>query len=170
MRCRHLIQEERYQISALLDAGFSQGAIAAKLNRSPSSVSRELSRNRLASSYQPQIAVVLAKARKLSSAKNARRVPAEAWSFAQQKLAETWSPQQIAGHQRAEHLPRLSHESIYQRIYEDKRAGGTRLRAPAELLLRPSSRRLGTRRQRKPQRPCPPVFPQAPQARRSDRR
>jgi probable addiction module antidote protein len=29
MRYRHLIQEERYQISALLEAGFSQGAIAA---------------------------------------------------------------------------------------------------------------------------------------------
>src|ERR1035441_1770716 len=97
MRYRHLIQEERYQISALLEAGFSQGAIAAKLSRSPSSVSRELSRNRLASSYLPQIAVALAKARRLPSAQNARRVPAEAWSFAQQKLAETWSPQPIAG-------------------------------------------------------------------------
>jgi IS30 family transposase len=121
---RHLIQEERYQISALLEAGFSQGAIAAKLSRSPSSVSRELSRNRLAGPYQPQIAVVLAKARRLPSAKNARRVSDEAWTFAQQKLAETWSPQQIAGHQRAEKLPRISHESIYRRIYQDKRAGG----------------------------------------------
>jgi IS30 family transposase len=52
---RHLIQEERYQISALLEAGFSQGAIAAKLSRSPSSVSRELSRNRLQGSYQPRL-------------------------------------------------------------------------------------------------------------------
>ena len=69
MRYRHLIQEERYQISVLLEAGFSQGAIAAKLSRSPSSVSRELSRNRLASSYLPQIAVALAKARRLPSAK-----------------------------------------------------------------------------------------------------
>jgi probable addiction module antidote protein len=31
MRCRHLIQEERYKISALLEAGFFQGAIAAYL-------------------------------------------------------------------------------------------------------------------------------------------
>ena len=124
MRYRHLIQEERYQISALLEASFSLGAIVAKLSCSPSSVSRELSRNRLASSYQPQIAVVLAKARRLPSDQNAHRVPAEARSFAQQKLAETWSPQQIAGHQRALKLPRISHESIYQRIYQDKRAGG----------------------------------------------
>jgi len=124
MRYRHLIQEERYQISALKEAGWSQGAIAAKLSRSPSSISRELNRNRVVGPYQPQVAELLAAARRLHSAANARRVPYAAWEFARQKLAETWSPQQIAGHQRAERLPRLSHESIYQRIYEDKRAGG----------------------------------------------
>jgi IS30 family transposase len=58
------------------------------------------------------------------------------WQFAREKLAETWSPQQIAGYQRAEHLLRLSHETIYQRIYEDKRAGGT-----LHLALRPHKQR-----------------------------
>jgi IS30 family transposase len=125
MRYRHLIQEERYQISALQEAGWSQGAIAAKLGRHASSISRELSRNRVVGPYQPQVAGLLAAARSQKSASNARRVPASAWQFAREKLAETWSPQQIAGHQRAEHLPRLSHEAIYQRIYEDKRDGGT---------------------------------------------
>jgi IS30 family transposase len=38
MRYRHLIQEERYQISALFDAGWSQEAIAAKLGRHASSI------------------------------------------------------------------------------------------------------------------------------------
>jgi IS30 family transposase len=125
MRYRHLIQEERYQISALKEAGWSQGAIAAKLGRHTSSISRELNRNRVVGPYRPQVAGFLAAARSQQSAANARRVPAAAWQFAREKLAETWSPQQIAGYQRAEHLPRLSHESIYQRIYEDKRAGGT---------------------------------------------
>ena len=41
-----------------------------------------------------------------------------------EKLRETWSPEQIAGYQRVENLATLSHESIYQRIYEDKRLGG----------------------------------------------
>jgi IS30 family transposase len=82
-------------------------------------------RNRVVGLYQPQVAGLLAAARSQKSASNARRVPAAAWQFAREKLAETWSPQQIAGHQRAEHLPRLSHEAIYQRIYEDKRDGGT---------------------------------------------
>jgi IS30 family transposase len=125
MRYRHLIQEERYQISALKEAGWSLGAIAAQLGRHPSSISRELNRNRVVGPYRPQVAGLLAAARRQKSAANARRVPAAAWEFAREKLAETWSPQQIAGHQRAQHLPRLSHESIYQRIYEDKRAGGT---------------------------------------------
>lgn len=125
MRYRHLIQEERYQISALHEAGWSQVAIAAKLGRHPSSISRELNRNRVVGPYQPQVAGLLATARSRQSAANGRRVPVAAWEFARQKLAETWSPQQIAGHQRAEHLPRLSHEAIYQRIYEDKRAGGS---------------------------------------------
>ena len=120
MRYRHLIQEERYQISALKDAGWSQAANAAKLGRAASSISRELNRNRVFDAYQPQVAGFLATARSQKSPSNVRRVPAEAWQFAREKLVETWSPQQIAGHQCAEHLPRLSHESIYQRIYEDK--------------------------------------------------
>jgi len=121
---RHLIQEERYQISALKEAGWSLGAIGAKLGRGTSTISRELNRNRVVGPYQPQVAGLLAAARGQRSAANARRVPTAAWQFAREKLAETWSPQQIAGHQRAQHLPQISHQTIYQRIYEDKRAGG----------------------------------------------
>jgi IS30 family transposase len=62
MRYRHLIQEERYQISALHEAGWSQGAIAARLGRAASSISRELNRNRVFESYQPQVVGLLAMA------------------------------------------------------------------------------------------------------------
>jgi IS30 family transposase len=124
MRYRHLIQEERYQISALHDAGLTVGAIAAQLNRHASTISRELRRNRVAGPYRASWASLLAAARSQISAANARRVPAAAWEFARQKLGEMWSPEQIAGHQRVERLPRLSHEAIYQRIYADKRSGG----------------------------------------------
>ena len=140
---RHLIQEERYQISALRDAGWSLGAIASKLGRHASSISRELNRNRVFDAYQPQVAGLLATARSQKSAANARRVPAAAWQFAREKLAETWSPQQIAGHQSVEHLPRISHESIYQRIYEDKRVGGS-----LHLALRIHKQRRGVRERR----------------------
>jgi IS30 family transposase len=120
----HLIQEERYQISALKEAGWSVRAIAGKLGRPPSTVGRELRRNRVTAPCQPQVAQLLAAPRSQRSAANARRVPGKAWAFAVEKLAETWSPEQIAGHQRAQRPPRISHETIYRRICEDKRAGG----------------------------------------------
>jgi hypothetical protein len=36
-----------------------------------------------------------------------------------------WSPEQISGHLKANGQPGVSHETIYQRIYADKRRGGT---------------------------------------------
>jgi IS30 family transposase len=74
MRYRHLIHEERHQISALQKAGWSQGAIAAKLGRSASSISRELNRNLVFDLYQPQLAGLLAAARSQQSAADARRI------------------------------------------------------------------------------------------------
>ena len=41
----HLTYEERCQISALIKAGESIGAIARQLGRNPSSISREIRRN-----------------------------------------------------------------------------------------------------------------------------
>jgi IS30 family transposase len=41
------------------------------------------------------------------------------------KLKETWSPEQISGYLLVNKQPGVSHESIYQRIYADKRKGGT---------------------------------------------
>ena len=75
---RHLIQEERYHISALKEAGLSLGAIGAKLGRPASTISRELNRNRVVGPYEPQVADLLAAARSQRSAANARRVPAAA--------------------------------------------------------------------------------------------
>lgn len=40
------------------------------------------------------------------------------WRFVQEKLQEQWSPEQISGH------AAISHETVYQRVYADKKAGG----------------------------------------------
>ena len=104
---RHLIQEERYKsLPFKRPVGYkgpSQPGWDELLLRSV--ISRELNRNRVIGPYQPQVAGLLAAAHSQKSAASACRVPAFAWQFAREKLAETWSPQQIAGHQRAEHLP-----------------------------------------------------------------
>jgi transposase, IS30 family len=49
---------------------------------------------------------------------NARMVDEEAWRFAQEMLLHQWSPEQISGH------ADISPETVYQRVYADKKAGG----------------------------------------------
>lgn len=73
MHYRHLSQEERYQISALLDAGHTLRSIAVHLCRPASTISREVRRNRAVQPYQPQIAILLAAARRQQSAANDTR-------------------------------------------------------------------------------------------------
>ncbi len=46
MEYKHLTTEERYQIDEYLREDFSQAAIAKKLGRSPSTLSREFYRNK----------------------------------------------------------------------------------------------------------------------------
>lgn len=49
---------------------------------------------------------------------NARTIDNATWQFAQERLLEQWSPEQISGH------AATSPETVYQRVYADKRAGG----------------------------------------------
>ena len=128
MSYAHLTQDERYQIHILKKAGHSQNAIVILVQRDKSTIGRELTRNRGERGYRPKQAQALCAARK-QARENGRRVSSETWAFAEAKLAELWSPEQISGYLRANDQPTVSHESLYQRIYADKRAGGTLHRA-----------------------------------------
>jgi IS30 family transposase len=58
--------------------------------------------------------------------KNARKISEPAWQYAVKHLTEDqWSPEQIVGRAELDGLETISHETIYQRILEDKQAGGT---------------------------------------------
>ena len=111
----HLTREERYQIYALKLAGQTQTQIARVLKRSPSIISRELTRNRGRRGYRPKQAQIMSIERR---AMNARQIDETVWQFAQDRLKEQWSPEQISDH------AEISPETIYQRIYTDKRSGG----------------------------------------------
>ena len=124
MTYTHLTQAERYQIGILLKAGHKQNAIACLMERDKSCISRELRRNRGQRGYRPKQAHSLAQSRKQACA-NGPRVDAKTWVLVESKLKETWSPQQISGYLRVNKQPGVSHESIYQRIYADKRKGGS---------------------------------------------
>jgi IS30 family transposase len=117
MNYTHLTQDERYQIYILLKAGHRQSEIAGLMNRNAATISRELARNRGQRGYRPKQAQGLADAR-ARNCRNARRIPPATWESAQARLREQHSPEQIAAS-----LP-VSHETLYQRIYADKRSGG----------------------------------------------
>jgi transposase, IS30 family len=117
MTYTHLTQDERYQIHILKKAGHGQHDIAALMNRHPSTISRELSRNSGQRGYRTRQAQRLSEERAANS-RNARRIPPAVWEQAQARLRLQHSPEQVSAK-----LP-VSHETLYQRIYADKRTGG----------------------------------------------
>ena len=117
MNYTHLTQDERYQIYILLRAGHHQIEIAQLMNRHPSTISRELARNCGQRGYRPKQAQHRCEAR-ADNSRNARRIEPAVWEAAQARLREQHSPEQVAAQ-----LP-VSHETLYQRIYDDKRRGG----------------------------------------------
>lgn len=127
MSYTHLTIDERYHIDELLRQGFTQSAIAEDLGRSVSTLSRELSRNRGQRGWRPRQACQKAADRLSERGRsNTSRVSEAAWEYAVDKLTnEEWSPEQITGRAKRDQLPSISHETIYQRIADDKKAGGS---------------------------------------------
>ena len=115
MNYTHLTQEERYQISTLLREGFSKRYITWRLNRSPSTISREIARNRARNGYFAQHAHKLARRRHCP---NPKRIPYDTWVQVIAYLDLQWSPEQIASH------VSVSLHSIYRFIQQDKSRGG----------------------------------------------
>ena len=141
---RVLSTPEREEVSRGLAEGKSVRAIAAKLKRSPSTVSREVARNKGRSKYRAaradERAWTMAKRPKCGLlAKNGRlrRLVAE-------KLQEDWSPEQISGWLAAtdpgDDGLRLSHETIYRSLYLQTR-GVLRRELLARLRTKRTMRR-----------------------------
>jgi IS30 family transposase len=121
----HLNQGQRHRISALERAGHSISFIADHLGVSKSTVSRELKRNaKKFGSYNAICAQEMANERKERFALNRKFTPSME-KFIREKLTqEQWSPEQIKGYCDKNKIPMISHERIYQFIWQDKAAGG----------------------------------------------
>ncbi|MFI7495075.1 IS30 family transposase [Kocuria sp. M4R2S49] len=152
---RYLSLLERERIAVLRRQGLSMRAIAARLGRAPSTVSRELRRNTAAhdrGGYDP----VLAHARARTAARRHRpgvlAHDEELRRVVQSKLELDWSPQQIAVWLRTECPQRpewhVCHETIYQALYHGTRRGLHR-RLTARLR---TGRSMRQRRRRPDQR------------------
>jgi len=113
----HLTLEDRCSIARLHEGGQSVRQIAATLDRSPSTVSRELTRNRGAKiGYKPAYADQQARARRWTGSRLERDDALRTLILG--GLASGWSPEQVAGRLRQQKAATtISHESIYRFIY-----------------------------------------------------
>jgi IS30 family transposase len=108
--------EDRCEITRLQAAGYSVRQIAANLDRSPSTIARELKRNRSAEAYKPGHAQEKAKARRWRGSRLDREPLLRRAVL--ERLAAGWSPEQIAGRLAREQGRKvISYESIYRFIY-----------------------------------------------------
>lgn len=115
-RYRQFNFEERLAIARLSGEGRSIRQIAAALDRAPSSVARELKRNRGAQQdYQPLYAQQQARARHWSGSKLDRDVVLRDLVLGQLKAG--WSPEQICGRLKREGRSGIGTETIYRFIY-----------------------------------------------------
>lgn len=117
----HLTLSEREEIRVALSAKMSIRAVARMLNRSPSTISREVARNRGRRYYK----AVDADNRAKRMAKRPKLALLERFPELKQlvidKLELKWSPEQISGWLRVEYSRRkkmqISHETIYKSLY-----------------------------------------------------
>jgi transposase, IS30 family len=137
---RYLSEQERIDIADLLAAKVTVRGIAAELGRAPSTISRELRRNRdPGGRYHPHHAEHAARFRACKPRKRRVAVDAVLADIVRRLLAKRWSPEQVAHELRVlfagQPLRWLCKESIYQAIYD-----------PAVALTRPARRHRRRRR------------------------
>lgn len=123
MAYTHLTSEERHYIEKRHKMQDSTTTIALALGRSQSSISRELGRNCGQRGYRHRQAHGKAQQRHVDKPKAVKLTLALVDSL-ERLLERQWSPEQISGRLQAEGKSTVCHETIYQHVLKDKRAGG----------------------------------------------
>ncbi len=114
---------ERACISALRKAGWWPSAIARLLRRHPSTILREVARNRMADrGYRAHPADCRSRTLR-RTCRCYRRLTNRQWQRITRYLRQGWSPEPIVGALRQRRQFRVSHETIYQYLRDDRRAG-----------------------------------------------
>ena len=131
MSYTHLTEQERYVISHLSVARFSLREIGRRINRSHTTISRELKRAKARHPWttywydwaHPLAVERTSKPRHYRRQKNLRLV-----RYVEARLNRQWSPEEISHRLRIEYPTdvsmRVSHESIYRWIYLDASVEG----------------------------------------------
>ena len=146
---RYLSEDERVRIADLHRRDYTVRAIAAELGRGPSTISRELRRNRdpRSGQYRPFTAQRQAADRRPRPGRGKLVNDPVLRAFVAQRLGKRWSPEQICHALRVEfpddRQRHLVPETVYQAVYRPE-LGGLHREFPKAL-------RTG-RRRRKPHR------------------
>jgi transposase, IS30 family len=120
---RRLTADEREEISRGLAQGQTLREIARSLGRQPSSISREVRRNRGKKGYRAWSASHRARRAAASRRGGKRRLVRNQhlWNYVVAKLTKRWSPEEIVKRMQEEYpadtTMRISPEAIYQYIY-----------------------------------------------------
>lgn len=119
----HLKVEERDRIAQLRNRGTDQKEIARELGRSPSTISRELRRNRVGDDYGAAQAQQAAQRRRRERPLTRKMDDPQLNDFVRSGLTQEWSPEQIVGRlkqQSPDEAPRsISPQTIYAWIKQD---------------------------------------------------
>ena len=122
-----LTTSERNQFYALRKAKIPMTEIANQLNRSRTTLYNELNRNIGGRGYRPKQAQQFAEQRRAEKVQPLKMTP-EVIAYIGAKLRLKWSPEQIAKVMETDSNGpgiSVSHETIYQHVWDNKRAGGT---------------------------------------------
>lgn len=117
---------ERDKIAVWSGSGLSVREISRRLGRNPSTISRELKRNRWGDGYEAIQAQRASWLRKSYTNRTHPQKSACVYSYVLEKLKEGWSPEQISGRLKLEKGEKVIHwETIYRWVhlpeYESKR-------------------------------------------------
>ena len=121
---KHLVNEDRDEISHLLSKGLSKKDIALQLKRHPSTISREIQRNGSQireTQYRSNRAQLKADERKTNSHKKVRLKNDTIKQYVIDKLKSNYTPEQIAGRIKKDKPGHsTNHESIYLFVYNEQ--------------------------------------------------
>lgn len=118
----HLTPTERGKIEAYREKGMTHAAIARKVNRAVSTVSREVRRNSCRTGYRADKAQQFYEQRRRECRPRERLDYKPLRDYVIEKIRdEEWTPEQVAGRLPLDYPQapkmRISHETIYQAIY-----------------------------------------------------
>jgi len=151
MTYKHLSIWEREKLQELYWQRKSIRYISSVLNRSPSSISRELKKNfpQEFKRYTPRLAHERALEYRKHRGRKDRLKNKRIREYVTAHLRLRWSPEQISGRMELELKENISHEAIYQYIYNQVHRDGWGYLKPNHEDLRIYLRRRRKRRQRK---------------------